>query len=398
LIREQLIEIHLSATFTADAAVLLLLAKHPMRKGEETKGIHRDAFAAPTVPNYADFLAWLSIAATTIKERLNPDGMPHAVASDGKSYVHIPDFNCYHVSSSAGAVDSYFVQTLPAHLTMGNPYANKNGDVIPISLFPEEPDESGPFLGVKTDRNCPICGGTGVGVPNAEGLTPFCECTAYRPAGSENIGKLKTMTSVIRDIQTLWVPGNSEPILIPGPTHTSIESQVTFVTCSACGMPLTGFGHGCQVAGGTSSLPGFKQADQAEKLPDCAGCNDTRAVCSPGGTPEPCPTCCICHGCKKMIDPDCCHCGSGPVDSEHGSYGVESYTHPFIPMGCDCYRSRTAEIIEARRDPKCIKCGDTGIRTLQPEMNEEAECECPKGQAEKKAYPNRYYNPRSKHE
>jgi hypothetical protein len=47
----------------------------------------------------------------------------------------------------------------------------------------------------------------------------------------------------------------------------------------------------------------------------------------------------ICTGCGQEIDPDCCGCGSGLEDSEHGSW---NYTHPFIPMGCDCYRVRAA--------------------------------------------------------
>lgn len=37
-----------------------------------------------------------------------------------------------------------------------------------------------------------------------------------------------------------------------------------------------------------------------------------------------------CHGCNNEIDLSYCHCGD-----------VEKYhvgDHPFIPMGCDCYR------------------------------------------------------------
>jgi hypothetical protein len=40
----------------------------------------------------------------------------------------------------------------------------------------------------------------------------------------------------------------------------------------------------------------------------------------------------ICPGCKNEIDPDVCGCG----DSKENHTGWEG--HPFIPMGCDCYR------------------------------------------------------------
>jgi hypothetical protein len=49
----------------------------------------------------------------------------------------------------------------------------------------------------------------------------------------------------------------------------------------------------------------------------------------------------ICPGCQQMIDPTTCHCGSGEKDAEHGWYGYEAYTHPFVPMGCDCYRDKS---------------------------------------------------------
>jgi hypothetical protein len=48
----------------------------------------------------------------------------------------------------------------------------------------------------------------------------------------------------------------------------------------------------------------------------------------------------LCGGCGQSIDPTTCGCGGYPDDSEHGSGGVDAYTHPFIPMGCDCFRSR----------------------------------------------------------
>lgn len=40
----------------------------------------------------------------------------------------------------------------------------------------------------------------------------------------------------------------------------------------------------------------------------------------------------FCEQCGQEIDPDTCACGLSK--SEHG---LEE--HPFIPMGCNCYRS-----------------------------------------------------------
>jgi len=39
----------------------------------------------------------------------------------------------------------------------------------------------------------------------------------------------------------------------------------------------------------------------------------------------------ICKGCGKEHDPDVCWCGT-PLDQ----HTYEE--HPFVPMGCDCYR------------------------------------------------------------
>lgn len=41
-----------------------------------------------------------------------------------------------------------------------------------------------------------------------------------------------------------------------------------------------------------------------------------------------------CDGCGKEIDPDCCGCGG----SKEGHGNVINEGHPFIPMGCDCFR------------------------------------------------------------
>lgn len=40
-----------------------------------------------------------------------------------------------------------------------------------------------------------------------------------------------------------------------------------------------------------------------------------------------------CEGCGEMVDPSVCHCGI-----EHDRHVGEE--HSFVPMGCDCYRSR----------------------------------------------------------
>lgn len=45
----------------------------------------------------------------------------------------------------------------------------------------------------------------------------------------------------------------------------------------------------------------------------------------------------VCSGCKQEIDPDCCGCGA-PREN-HGS--PMDVGHDFIPMGCDCLRSRS---------------------------------------------------------
>jgi len=42
----------------------------------------------------------------------------------------------------------------------------------------------------------------------------------------------------------------------------------------------------------------------------------------------------ICPGCHQEIDPDCCGCG----DSKEYHASAYNAGHPFIPMGCDCYR------------------------------------------------------------
>lgn len=48
----------------------------------------------------------------------------------------------------------------------------------------------------------------------------------------------------------------------------------------------------------------------------------------------------ICKGCGAEIDPTTCGCGSEEEDSEHGYGSWENYTHPFIPMGCNCFRAK----------------------------------------------------------
>jgi len=42
----------------------------------------------------------------------------------------------------------------------------------------------------------------------------------------------------------------------------------------------------------------------------------------------------VCEGCGQEIDPDCCGCGQSK-ESHAAAYDAG---HPFIPMGCDCYR------------------------------------------------------------
>ena len=44
----------------------------------------------------------------------------------------------------------------------------------------------------------------------------------------------------------------------------------------------------------------------------------------------------VCDGCGQDIDPDCCGCG----DSREGHNSMWS-GHSFVPMGCDCMRSRS---------------------------------------------------------
>lgn len=75
----------------------------------------------------------------------------------------------------------------------------------------------------------------------------------------------------------------------------------------------------------------------------CAGC-EWRAflatpptpIATPGTEPEPRAPEVICKGCGKEVDPDCCGCG----DDHRGSYGDGG--HPFIPLGCDCFRDKAA--------------------------------------------------------
>jgi hypothetical protein len=43
----------------------------------------------------------------------------------------------------------------------------------------------------------------------------------------------------------------------------------------------------------------------------------------------------VCDGCGREIDPETCGCGSARVGHIYEFDG-----HPFIPMGCDCYRSK----------------------------------------------------------
>lgn len=42
----------------------------------------------------------------------------------------------------------------------------------------------------------------------------------------------------------------------------------------------------------------------------------------------------MCGGCRREIDPETCGCGS-----EKRHHGVWD-GHPFVPMGCDCYRDK----------------------------------------------------------
>ncbi len=44
----------------------------------------------------------------------------------------------------------------------------------------------------------------------------------------------------------------------------------------------------------------------------------------------------ICDGCGAVILPEVCGCGS---DCRHHSWGDG---HPFVPMGCNCYRDTGA--------------------------------------------------------
>lgn len=46
----------------------------------------------------------------------------------------------------------------------------------------------------------------------------------------------------------------------------------------------------------------------------------------------------MCMGCMRVIRTDVCGCGGPPNDSEHGG-SVDTYTHPFVPAGCDCLRT-----------------------------------------------------------
>ena len=42
----------------------------------------------------------------------------------------------------------------------------------------------------------------------------------------------------------------------------------------------------------------------------------------------------VCSGCDQEIDPDCCGCGDSKQG--HSAWGG----HPFVPMGCHCYRDK----------------------------------------------------------
>lgn len=67
-----------------------------------------------------------------------------------------------------------------------------------------------------------------------------------------------------------------------------------------------------------------------------------------------------CDGCGQEIDPDCCGCGG----SKEGHGNVMNEGHPFIPMGCDCYR---AEQHVQRFRPYC--CHAHGGHDGQVRMN-----------------------------
>lgn len=70
-------------------------------------------------------------------------------------------------------------------------------------------------------------------------------------------------------------------------------------------------------------------ADDAQEVDPHAACLD------PGCRQHGQDTRPVCPGCKQEIDPDTCGCGD--AREGHG-FGVGG--HGFIPMGCDCFRSR----------------------------------------------------------
>lgn len=64
----------------------------------------------------------------------------------------------------------------------------------------------------------------------------------------------------------------------------------------------------------------------------CPRCADLRAALALYDKETARP---VCDGCGREIDPETCGCGSARVGH---SYELDG--HPFIPMGCDCYRSK----------------------------------------------------------
>lgn len=90
--------------------------------------------------------------------------------------------------------------------------------------------------------------------------------------------------------------------------------------CKDCGSAMTGDGY-------TRPLT-------------CESIEDPPRDLEPDAPPLYCghqdPPSTTCEGCGKEIDPDCCGCGDG---REHHGNPTDA-GHSFIPMGCDCFRSK----------------------------------------------------------
>lgn len=59
----------------------------------------------------------------------------------------------------------------------------------------------------------------------------------------------------------------------------------------------------------------------------------TLAACGDPASPLP-ANLVMCRGCKQEVDPNVCGCGGLAKDHDTAIDG-----HPFVPIGCDCYRS-----------------------------------------------------------